>query len=84
MFFCVLANVHATTKNSFEPWKQYDNGNEEKIIVTMGKFKVIKSLKIKFKKKIATNNRKIENIENEQTANSLEWNILQVIAKKIN
>lgn len=49
----------------------------------MGKFKVIKSLKIKFKK-IATNNRKIENIENEQTANSLEWNILQVIAKKIN
>ena len=51
IIFCVLANVHATTKNSFEPWKQYDNGNEEKIIVTMGKFKVIKSLKIKLKKK---------------------------------
>ena len=33
---------------------------------------------------LATNNRKIENVENEQTANSLEWNILQVIAKKIN
>lgn len=51
IIFCVLANVHATTKNSFEPWKQYDNGNEEKIIVTMGKFKIIKSLKIKLNKK---------------------------------
>ena len=52
IIFCVLANVHATTKNSFEPWKQYDNGNEEENnLVTMGKFKVIKSLKIKLNKK---------------------------------
>ena len=51
IIFCVLTNVHATTKNSFEPWKQYDDGKEEQIIVTMGKFKVIKSLKIKFNKK---------------------------------
>lgn len=42
IIFCILANVHATTKNSFEPWKQYDNGNnEENNLVTMGKFKVI-------------------------------------------
>lgn len=84
IIFCVLANVHATTKNSFEPWKQYDIGNEEENNSNNGKIQNNKITENKIKQKIATNKRKIENIENEQTANSLEWNILQVIAKKIN
>lgn len=51
IIFCVLANVHATTKNSFEPWKQYDNGNEEENNSNNGKIQIIKSLKIKLNKK---------------------------------
>ena len=84
IIFCVLANVHATTKNSFKPWKQYDNGKEEENNSNNGKIQSNKITENKIKQKIATNNRKIENIENEQTTNSLGWNILQMIAKKIN
>ena len=51
IIFCVLANVHATTKNSFKPWKQYDNGKEEENNSNNGKIQIIKSLKIKLNKK---------------------------------
>ena len=52
IIFCVLANVHATIKNSFEPWKQYDNGNEEENNSNNGKIQIIKSLKIKLIKSL--------------------------------
>ena len=51
IIFCVLANVHATTKNSFEPWKQYDIGKEEENNSNNGKIQFKKSLKIKLNKK---------------------------------
>ena len=52
IIFCVLANVHATTKNSFEPWKQYDDGNEEENNSNNGKIQNNKITENKIKQKI--------------------------------
>ena len=53
IIFGVLANVHVTTKNSFEPWRQYDNGNEEENNSNNGKIQSNKITENKIKQKMA-------------------------------